>query len=275
MNPSAAPAVLIFAGNDPTGAAGLAADVLASASLGCHPCPVVTAVTAQDSIGVKQFSLVDTEMVIAQARAILEDMPVAAVKTGMLGSSGIVAAVASILHDYPGIPLIVDPVQASNRGDPLAEEPLEEALRTLLLPRAMLVTPNSAEARALAPGADSLAACAQEIMSHGCDYVLITGTHENTPEVINRLFGNMRLLETFSFERLPTNYHGSGCTLASACAAALAHGLGPIDAVAQALDYTWNTLRHGYRAGMGQRFPDPLYWGRWHQPARSGRSDET
>lgn len=256
------PVVLCFGGTDSTGGAGLTADVLTLASLGCHPAPVVTAVTAQDTTGVKVFRAMPPELIVAQARAVLEDMPVAAFKTGMLGSAATVTAVASIVDDYPQIPLIVDPVQNSGRGDPLSDEPLEDALRVLLLPRTMLLTPNADEARLLAADADTLDACAQELLSLGCDYVLITGTHENTPQVINRLYGNKRLLDAFHFERLPDSYHGSGCTLAAACAATLAHGLDPPNAIAQALHYTWQTLRHGYRLGMGQHLPDRLYWGR-------------
>jgi hydroxymethylpyrimidine/phosphomethylpyrimidine kinase len=153
-------------------------------------------------------------------------------------------------------------VQTSDRGDSLADESLDDALRSLILPQATLLTPNSLEARALAPDADTLDACAQQLMSLGCEYVLITGTHENTPEIIHRLYGNMRLLEAFNFERLPATYHGSGCTLASACAATLAHGLEPVNAVAEALNYTWETLKYGFRPGMGQHLPDRLYWAR-------------
>lgn len=259
MTRRAPPVVLVFGGTDPTSGAGIVADALALAALGCHPATVATAVTAQDTAGIKQFAAVDAELVIAQARAVLEDMPVAAIKTGMLGTRTIVSVVASILDDYPAIPLIVDPVQVSGRGDALADEPLDDALRALLLPRARLVTPNTLEARVLAPGADTLDACAQALMALGCDYVLITGTHDPTPRVVHRLYSNHRLIDSFTFERLPQNYHGSGCTLASACAAGLAHGLEPVNACAQALTYTWHTLKHGYRPGMGQVIPDRLY----------------
>jgi hydroxymethylpyrimidine/phosphomethylpyrimidine kinase len=92
--------------------------------------------------------------------------------------------------------------------------------------------------------------------------VLITGTHEATPAVINRFYGNRRLLESFTWERLPESYHGSGCTLASACAATFAHGFDPMHAVAEAQDYTWHTLKNGLRLGMGQFLPDRLYWAR-------------
>ncbi|MHB8743321.1 MAG: bifunctional hydroxymethylpyrimidine kinase/phosphomethylpyrimidine kinase [Sulfuricaulis sp.] len=254
------PVVLVFAGTDPTGGAGLTADVLALASLGCHGAGVVTAVTAQDTTGIKQFSCMDIDLVISQARAVLEDMPVAAFQIGMLGCSAVAAAVASIVEDYPDIPLIVDPVLGSGRGDALADDMLDGALRNLIIPQATLLTPNSLEARALAPGADTLDACAQELMSLGSEFVLITGTHENTPQVVHRLYGNMRLLETFVFERLSGSYHGSGCTLAAACAASLAHGLDPVNAVGESLQYTWETLKHAYRTGMGQPLPNRLYW---------------
>lgn len=254
------PVVLVFGGADPTGGAGVIADCLTLASFGCHPTAVVTAVTAQDTTGIKEFSCVDTALVIAQARAVLEDMPVAAFKTGMLGNRRVVGAVAAIVHDYSNIPLVVDPVQVSGAGHTLTEESLDDALRALLLPRATLVTPNSLEARKLAPGADTLDACAHELMEVGCDYVLITGTHEPTSEVLNRLYGHSRLLESFATERLPREYHGSGCTLASACAAALAHGLDMRAAVAEALRYTGNTLKAGHRFGMGQHLPNRPYW---------------
>jgi hydroxymethylpyrimidine/phosphomethylpyrimidine kinase len=256
------PVVLVFAGNDPTGGAGIEADIQALISMGCHPAPVLTAVTVQDTTGVKRFVAIEPELVIEQARAILEDMPVAAFKTGMLASVENVSAIASIVQQYRDAPVIVDPVLASGGGETLTEEPLEDALRMMLLPHAALVTPNSEEARRLAPDADTLDACAQEILSVGCEYVLITGTHEATPDVVNRLYGNRRLLETFTWKRLPQNYHGSGCTLAAACAATFAHRFDPVNAVAEAQDYTWNTLKHGYRLGMGQLLPDRLYWAR-------------
>ncbi len=264
MSPEAIPVVLVFAGSDPTGGAGVQADIETIGSMGCHAAAVITAVTAQDTVGVKRYTPVDTELVIAQARAVLEDMPVAAIKTGMLGNRDNLVAVASILDAYGAIPLVVDPVQSSARGDTLTEDVLDDGMRSLLVPRATVITPNTHEARALAPDADTVDACAQELMSLGCGHVLITGTHENTPQVVNRLYGNMRLLETFTCKRLRHDYHGSGCTLASACSAGLAHGLEPVSAVARALKYTWSSLAHGQRLGMGQYLPDRLYWAREH-----------
>lgn len=262
MNTPTLPIVLIFAGHDPTGGAGIQADIETLISLGCHPAPVVTALTVQDTIGVKRFVPVDPELVIEQARAVLEDMPVAACKTGMLGSTANATAIGSLLHDYEHLPVVVDPVLASGRGDPLSEEPLEQALKTMLFPHTTLVTPNTLEAQRLAPGADTVDARAQALLTDGCEYVLLTGGHAADPEVINRLYGGHRLLETYRWKRLPENFHGSGCTLAAACAANLAHGVDIMSAVAEAQDFAWRTLANARRLGMGQLLPDRLFWAR-------------
>jgi len=256
------PVVLCFAGTDPTGGAGLTADVQTLCALGCHPAGVVTAVTAQDTSGLKQFTETEPELVIAQARAILEDVPVAVIKTGMLASTQIVTAVAAILADYPDIPVVVDPVLATNAGQPLSDGPLDDALRVLLLPRATVVTPNSIEARELAPGCDNLDACAHMLLSTGAGYVLLTGTHEPGATIVHRLYGAARRLESWEFARLPGDFHGSGCTLAAALAAHLAHGLDPLEAAMDSLAYTYRTLQHALRPGMGQRVPDRFYWTR-------------
>lgn len=251
---------MIFAGADPTGGAGIAADIQTVSALGCHPAPIITAVTVQDTAGLKEYKVVDTELVISQARAVLEDMPVAVFKTGMLGNTANLAAVQTIISDYPSIPLVVDPVLATGAGAELSEQPLEDGYRSLLLPHATLVTPNSIEMRRLAANADSPEACAQELMSLGCEYVLCTGSHEPTSEVSHRLFGHHRMLETITQPRLPHDYHGSGCTLASACAAGLAQGFEIAAAVREALAFTWSTLANGHQLGMGQHLPDRQFW---------------
>ena len=215
------PIVLVFAATDPSGGAGLQSDVMSLTSMGCHPLSVVTAITIQDTMGVDDVSPIDAEWVSDQARCVLEDMPGAAFKIGLLGNLEQIAIIAAVVSDYPEVPLVPDPVLASGRGDELVTEERVAALRELLIPQTTILTPNSLEARALAPDADTLDACAQGLMSLGSEFVLITGTHENTTEVVHRLYGNKRLLETYVFERLPGSYHGSGCTLASACAASL------------------------------------------------------
>ena len=268
------PVVLVFAGNDPTGGAGIQADIETLTSLGCHPAPVITALTVQDTVGVKHYAPVEAGMVIAQARAVLEDMPVAAFKAGMLGSAENATALAAIMQDYPDIPLILDPILTSGRGDPLADDALADALQSLLIPQATLITPNTLELLQLAPDADNIDSAAQELLSTGCTFVLVTGAHEKTAEVVNRLYGNRRLLESFHWERLPHSYHGSGCTLAAAWAATFAHGFDPIGAVADAQDFTWHSLLHANRLGMGQHLPDRLYWARDEDEEDDGPADE-
>ena len=133
--PSSPPAVLTFAATDPTSGAGLQADLLALASMGCHPLSVVTAITVQDTAGVESFLPLDPDWVADQARCILEDIPVAAFKMGMLGSTDIVTVVAEVVSDYPDVPLVVDPVFASGRGDEFANDDMVSAIRELLVPQ--------------------------------------------------------------------------------------------------------------------------------------------
>jgi hydroxymethylpyrimidine/phosphomethylpyrimidine kinase len=260
------PAVLTFAASDPTSGAGLQADILALASMGCYPLSVVTALTVQDTAGVEGFLPIDADWVADQARCLLEDMPVAAFKMGMLGSTEIVTVVAEIVSDYPDVPLVLDPVLTSGRGDVFANEDMISAIRELLVPQSTIVTPNIPELRRLADEDDedeaSLEDCAQRLLDTGCEYVLVTGTHASTPEVVNILYQRGSVVRTDSWQRLPGSYHGSGCTLASALAANLARGLDIGDAVYEAQDYTWQALARAFRPGMGQYLPDRLFWAR-------------
>ncbi|NWG88143.1 MAG: bifunctional hydroxymethylpyrimidine kinase/phosphomethylpyrimidine kinase [Hydrogenophilaceae bacterium] len=262
------PAVLTFAATDPTCGAGLQADVLTLTSLGCHPLAVVTAVTVQDSVGVEDFLPLDPEWIVDQARSVLEDIPVAAFKIGMLGSVEAVMAIAEVVSDYPDVPLVLDPVLASGRGDELATETLIDAMKDMLLPQTTLITPNSLEARRLAldEGIDSeapdLEECAERLLDMGCEYVLITGAHEQSQEVSNKLYGAEGLIQTLNWERLPGSYHGSGCTLASAIAALMAQGADLLEAVKRAQEFTYQSLQAAYRPGMGQHIPDRFYWAR-------------
>ena len=239
------PIVMVFAASDPSGGAGLQADIMTLSSMGCHPLSVVTALTVQDSAGVEDVLAIDADWVADQARALLEDMSVSAFKVGMLGSVENIAAIAEIISDYPDIPLILDPVLSSGRGDELASEDMIAALRELLLPQTTLLTPNSIEARRLALDESNeeddpdLAECARRLVGAGAEYVLITGTHEHTPQVVNSLYGENGLIRADAWERLPGSYHGSGCTLASAIAANLANGLELAEAVRDAQAYTW------------------------------------
>jgi hydroxymethylpyrimidine/phosphomethylpyrimidine kinase len=265
------PIVLAFAATDPSGGAGLQADVLTLASMGCHPLSVVTAATIQDTMGVEDVMPLDPEWVADQARCVLEDMPVTAIKIGVIGSIENITAIAEVVSDYPEVPLVLDPVLASGRGDEFATEEMITALRELLIPQTTIITPNSIEARRLVQedGEEDLdlAECARRLLALGCEFVLITGTHENTTQVVNTLYSQDGVVRTDSWERLPGSYHGSGCTLASAIAATIANGLNISDAVKDAQEYTWQTLKAGFRPGMGQHIPDRLFWAREDDPA--------
>lgn len=267
---------MVFSATDPTGGAGMQADIMTLASMGCHPVSVITAITIQDTTGVDDMQPVDGEWIADQARAVLEDIPVAAFKVGVLGSVEAVAAVAEVVSDYPEVPLILDPVLASGRGDELATENIIAAIRELLIPQTTVLTPNSLEARRLAADDGNeqddpdIAECTRRLLATGCEYVLVTGTHENTADVVNTLYSSDGVVRSDTWPRLPGSYHGSGCTLASALAATIANGLDIPEAVHDAQEYTWQSLKSAFRAGMGQYIPDRLFWAREEEtPAAS------
>lgn len=281
------PLVLTFAGADPTGGAGIQADLMTIASLGCHPLSVITAVTVQDSQRVHAVMPVDADWLEDQARQVLEDMTVSAFKVGLIGSVENVAAIAEVVSDYPDIPLVLDPVLAAGNGDDLAGEEIIAAIRELLIPQTTVLTPNSLEVRRLAApdlGDDEhpLTDCAVRLLALGSEYVLVTGTHENTSQVVNWLYGPVAdgsldedalqadskervavgLVRSDAWTRLSGSFHGSGCTLAAALAAMLANGQDVPAAAREAQEYTWNTLKHAFRPGMGQFIPDRFFWAR-------------
>ena len=260
MNTTNRAVTLVFAGLDPTGGAGLQADIETIASMGGHATPVATCLTVQNTTEVIDVVPVDPAFITEQARVVLEDIPVKSIKLGLLPDIGVIEAIHSILIDYPDVPVVLDPVLASGNGKDLSNDDVVHALTSLLLPQCTITTPNSLEARRLAPASDTLEACAMALLESGCEHVLITGTHENTPEVVNTLYGNHRKLEEYHWPRLAGSYHGSGCTLASAIAALLAQSQDVTNIIEPAQRYAWNALRHGRHVGMGQKLPDRLFW---------------
>lgn len=245
--PPAPPNVLAFAASDPTGGAGLQADILTLAALGCHPLSVLTALSVQDTHGVRRLQAVDAALVAEQAHCLLAELPVAAFKIGVVASAANARAIAAVLAAHPRVPVVLDPVLASGRGDALADAGVPAALGALLLPRTTVLTPNTAEAAALG----GVAAC----LAGGCRYVLLTGTHADTPDVVNALHDAGGVVREDRWPRLAASYHGSGCTLASAIAARLALGDVVPEAVRAAQDYTWRALERGFKPGSGQHLP--------------------
>ena len=258
---SSSPAnILCFSGLDPSGGAGIQADIESIASMGGHALPIITALTVQDTQNVSRFETVNVELFTEQARKLLEDVDIQAIKIGMVASVGIIEAIHTILSQHPNVPVIYDPVISAGGGGDLSDSSIIEAIRSQLVPLTTLLTPNSPEARLLSSESD-LVSCGKHLLETGCKNVLVTGTHENAETVDNLWFNEGQHLETFSWERLPYEYHGSGCTLASAIAALMAQGLDPFIAANEAQDYSWNTLKNAYLiSSKGQYIPNRFYW---------------
>lgn len=253
------PIVLCFSGHDPSGGAGIQADIETIISHQCHAASVITALTEQDSRNVKKLIPQQPKDIVSQAETLLADFSVGAFKIGLIGHHETAKAIQQILRDHPRIPVVLDPVLAAGGGTAMADRELLDTLTEGLLPLITVLTPNSQEARRLA-GLDDLAECGRNLQAKGAEYVLITGTHETSDLVHNRLFMPDGQTETFKWERLPHSYHGSGCTLASAVAALLAQGLDTFTAVTEAQEFTWQSLAAAYRPGQGQHNPDRLFW---------------
>ncbi|MDJ0805356.1 MAG: hydroxymethylpyrimidine/phosphomethylpyrimidine kinase [Gammaproteobacteria bacterium] len=253
------PVVLSIGGHDPGGGAGIQADIEAIAANGGHAATVVSCLTIQDSCDIHALHQVDSALMTAQSKAVLNDCEVGAIKLGLLGSPQLAQAASRLLEEYPDIPVVLDPVLATGAGTDLASEHLIRVFQKDLLPQCNLITPNSLEARRLSGANLSVDECARDLLDKGVKSVLITGTHEQTSIVSNRLYNDTGLIDESQWERLPGEYHGSGCTLAAAVAASLARGCTIIDAVRLAQAFTWESLHRGFRTGRCQSLPDRLY----------------
>jgi hydroxymethylpyrimidine/phosphomethylpyrimidine kinase len=237
--------VLVFAGLDPSGGAGLAADILAIAAMGAHALPVATALTVQDNEHVYSVAPVDTRLVVRQAEALFARCAIGAVKIGVAGNRANALAIAALVARL-GVPVVLDPVLASGHGDALGQL---DAIAPLLDVAALLV-PNLPEAAALGPVP--------------CPHVLLTGGHGDGDVVVNRwLHGGAE--RTWHWPRLPGAFHGSGCTLAAAIAARLAQGDGMAAALDRAQAYCHEALVQSFAIGPGQRIPR-----RFLQPSGKG-----
>ena len=252
------PSVLCAAGHDPSGGAGIHADAQAILAAGAHPLTVITCLTSQDTCRVRRLWPQPYEQVAEQCQLLLDDSNVKAIKIGLIGSSRVVRALCDIIDNRPDLPVILDPILASGSGQTLADAALLNQIRTNLIPRCTLITPNLPEARALS-AAEEPQDCSVKLLKRGCTSVLITGTHADAPEVTNWFYRQDGRSEAWTWPRLPGDYHGSGCTLSSAIAARMALGTPLVDAIVAAQEYTWNTLKQAYRSGQCQVTPNRLY----------------
>ena len=280
--PETPPCVMCLSAGDATAGGGLAADILTLASMGCHPLPVQTAALVRDTRGIDEVWPVEPELLSLQARAVLEDVPVAAFKLGFCGSVENVALIAEILSDYPEVPLVVEPalyaaVLLGEEGDEVVA-----ALADLILPQTTLLVADRHELCRLAgvvdvapdddgdegdeadeaeddPGIDEALA---RLLGGGTEFILLTGGGEHGPQVVNTLFGHEGVVRTDAWPRLPGRHLGAGTTLTAAAVAAIAHGMALPEAVREAQEFTQQALRHAYRAGMGRALPDRFFWAR-------------
>ena len=247
--------VLIIAGSDSGGGAGLQADIKTVTAVGGYAATAVTAITVQNTLGVSGVLPIPVETVAAQARAVLDDIGADAIKTGMLGDVAMVETVAGILSGAPDIPAVIDPVMVAKGGASLLADAAISAVRSLMAPRATLLTPNAPEAAALTglsvETGDDLRRAGEALLAMGARAVLMKGGHIAGPTVIDVLMtpdGET----TFEGERFETRHtHGTGCTLASACAAGLAQGLSLEAAVARAWAYVAEAIRRAPGLGAG------------------------
>jgi hydroxymethylpyrimidine/phosphomethylpyrimidine kinase len=251
------PAALSIAGSDSSAGAGLQADLKTFSALGVYGATVVTAVTAQNTLGVSAVHNVPAGMISAQATAVFSDLAIRAVKTGMLGGEAGVLAVAEVLEAYArGIPIVVDPVMVSTSGSALLEKGAEAALKERLFPLAALITPNLLEAAALlgvqpASTENEVEDQAARLLGMGPRAVLIKGGHGAGGEATDILYDGAKF-RAYSAPRITTrNTHGTGCTLSSAIAAYLVKGLPLAEAVAEAKAYLQEAIIHAANLDFG------------------------
>lgn len=254
MSVATPPVVLTIAGSDPSGGAGIQADLKTFAALGVYGASVITALTAQNTLGVSGVLPIAPEFIERQFEAVTADLAVAAMKSGMLGDAATVAVVAELASRLSQVPFVVDPVMVATSGDVLLDPEAIAALRELLIPRARLITPNAAEAaklldRPLAESSQEVEAQAEALLKLGPGAVLLKGGHGSGAEAVDVL-ADASGTRRFARPRIATrNTHGTGCTLSAAIAAHLARGEALNEAVRLAKDYVWSALSAG--AGMG------------------------
>ncbi len=249
--------VLVIAGSDSGGGAGIQADIKTITALGGYAATAITAVTVQNTLGVTGVHPIPLDVIAAQARAVLDDIGADAIKTGMLGDVGVVETVASAIDLAGKVPVVVDPVMIAKGGAPLLAEAAIGAVKSLMIPRAALLTPNAPEAAALTglsvETTDDLRRAGEALLGMGAQAVLMKGGHVEGERVVDVLM-TADGETTFEGERIETRHtHGTGCTLASACAAGLAQGLSLNEAVARAWTYVHEAMLRapGFGAGHG------------------------
>jgi len=263
------PLILTFGVSDPVGALGIQADIATFAAHGCHALSITTALLVSDSARVEEWHEVDTGVMADQARQVLEDMPIAAVKIGAIASIEQAAAIAEIVSDYAEVPLIVDPFLSALPDSGMSDEDIVASIRQILAPQATILQLSQSELGRMAElwreaGVEgSLETDVAELTARGCQYVLVTGTSGSGQKSghtrANTLFDREDGVTTIDWQHLPGHFVGAGTTLSGALAACMAQGMDAIAALRAAQDYTYGALLHAQRFGMGKLVPNRFY----------------
>jgi hydroxymethylpyrimidine/phosphomethylpyrimidine kinase len=260
--------VLSFGCSDPLGAIGIQADLGSFAAMGCHGLTIITAILIGDTTQINDIETIDAEILIDQARTILEDVPVAAFKLGFIGSIENVTAIAEIVSDYPEVPLIFDPFSSNIPDQGQDTEDIFQAINELIIPQTTLLIASKVEISRLAeawrePSSDdTLAPDVQRLIELGCEYVFVMGVDTSINEITNSLYDQSGIIRNDKWPRLNGSFLGAGSTLSAAITALVANGLEISDAVLEAQEFTNAALAHAQRFGMGKLVPDRYFWAR-------------
>ncbi|WP_075185880.1 bifunctional hydroxymethylpyrimidine kinase/phosphomethylpyrimidine kinase [Teredinibacter haidensis] len=254
------PVILALGALDPSGSGGLQADIETAASLGCHCSPIATTLAAAGAGTDTDSSPVNATLLIAQARSVLENMAVAAIKIGFLGSVANAEAVHTIILDYPEIPVVAHPTLMLWDRDDDDQQDFPDAFFSLIVPQVNIGIFSLWEARSISRELDTLATTAQAITSSGCELTLITGTGHERPTFQNSSFNQKGLIQHYQWEQEPPTCHGASSTLGMSTCAYLTHGCTPKMAIGQAQDFTWQTMRASRELGYGTRTPHRFFW---------------
>ena len=255
MKRHSADTVLLFSGLDPSGAAGVSADIETINQFGITPLPIITTLTVQNTQNVTFLEATNNSLIQAQFKSIKEDIDFKVVKIGLLGSSSQIKTIAKLLINRPDLFIVLDPIIVSSSDNELSTDSMIEVMRSDLIPLCSLLTPNLSELSSLAPDLNEQSAVA----SLKCPWVLVTTSDSSEVEIEHRLYHHSNLVSKFSYKKLPGNYHGSGCTLSSAISALIATDVSVEESCRRALDYTYQTLLNAKKLGKMQYHPNRTY----------------
>jgi len=244
--------VLLFSGLDPSGAAGIVADIETINQFGMTSLPIITTLTVQNSQEVKLVEATSQTLIEAQFQALTEDIAFQTVKIGLLGSLEQIKTIIQLLDTRPELSIILDPVITSGNDEALLDEDAINVMRNELVPLATILTPNLTELSRLAPGLDEQSA----VSSLDCPWILVTTADNSETDIEHRLYHQSELVGQFPYNKLPGKYHGSGCTLSSAISALIASDVPVKIACKRALDYTYQTLLSAKKLGKMQYHPN-------------------